>query len=272
MSRTSLVKATILLLLALKIASLWLGAASGNLPDWFPRVYDSSLYLLIGGFVLAEGGELRDYNIESLALILFLAFSTFLRVEIRGGNTLIATLLRLGDWLVAGVILLKLLRKEIAFSPPSGKDFGWIGAGLLASVALSVPAAYLMLRFPSEFQLTTSALSFFSSLGRVLGVFLYELSSAAVPEEFIFRGLLWGYLVRRNGKVGQAWVIQGLAFWLFHLEQMKAAPFVFWIIIPLCTALYSVLAWRSKGLTASILAHGVLDTFPLVFATLLAST
>jgi membrane protease YdiL (CAAX protease family) len=84
-------------------------------------------------------------------------------------------------------------------------------------------------------------------------------------EEFIFRGFLWGYLIRFGMTEWKLIVLQGIAFWFIHLGSITN-PSAFFIVIPISTVLFSYLRKSSNSLFPPIIAHLLLNTL-IVLAT-----
>lgn len=76
-----------------------------------------------------------------------------------------------------------------------------------------------------------------------------------VFEEYLFRGVLWGYL--RSQGVGEykILVIQAILFWLSHYQALLDGSLSFWTTIPFAGVILGLLALRSKSLTTGIVTH-----------------
>ena len=93
---------------------------------------------------------------------------------------------------------------------------------------------------------------------------IYDLSYVAPIEEILFRGLLWGYLVRVGWKEDKVFWFQAVLFWISHISRIEY-PVSFFITIPISTIVFSILVRYSKQLFPSIIAHTVLNTLvPIV--------
>ncbi len=84
----------------------------------------------------------------------------------------------------------------------------------------------------------------------ILLLFGAAVLTAAVCEEFLFRGLLLQLLRRRSGWL-VAIVFSALLFAVFHLNPVVLAP------VGLVGAYLAVLVWRSGSLYPAILAHAL---------------
>jgi membrane protease YdiL (CAAX protease family) len=237
--------------------------------DWLEPIYVSFLYILISSFLLASYEPLDDYHINTFSIILLILFGTIFRFDIVNNNDL-GILLKGINWVFAGLLLLKFIRHEFVL-PSSGKNtFTWAAIGLGTGLCLSIPFAYLAVHKP-DFNIGQINRTQYASLMFIMKTLAYIGSGTAIPEEFVFRGLLWGYLTKIKYPDKQAFAIQAIVTWLFHFDRIVSSPIAFWIIVPVGTLAFSLLVWRSRSLASSIMAHMVLDTFQIVFEALFAS-
>ena len=84
----------------------------------------------------------------------------------------------------------------------------------------------------------------------VLMLFVAAVITAAVCEEFLFRGLILQLLRRRSGW-GPAIVGSAALFGIYHLNPVVLLP------VALVGAYLAVLVWRSGSLYPAMLAHGL---------------
>ncbi len=85
---------------------------------------------------------------------------------------------------------------------------------------------------------------------------LYFLAYAGVTEEPLFRGFLWGLLRRAGWRDVWAWLLQTGLFALAHIYYLRQTPLAFWVIVPSGALLLGLLAWRSRSIATSLVAHG----------------
>lgn len=100
-----------------------------------------------------------------------------------------------------------------------------------------------------------------ASLAIFLYLFITQLNNAAIIEEPLFRGFLWGTLRKSKVKEITIFIIQLLLFWLAHIYYIVQSPFSFWVVVPVSACLLGVLVMKSKTLTTSTLAHGIINSF-----------
>jgi membrane protease YdiL (CAAX protease family) len=94
--------------------------------------------------------------------------------------------------------------------------------------------------------------------------FLYALTLVAPFEEIIWRGVFWGQLRKWNVNENRIIWLQGVLFWLLHGWQIFT-PITFFITIPTCTLIFSLLIKHSKQLFPSIVSHTLINTFAPIF-------
>ncbi len=86
-----------------------------------------------------------------------------------------------------------------------------------------------------------------------------QLGSAAIYEEPLFRGFLWGYLRQRGWKDLPILLVQAGLFWLSHPVHAVLYPLSFWVICPLAGLLLGLIAWRARDIAPSMFAHGLIN-------------
>jgi membrane protease YdiL (CAAX protease family) len=82
---------------------------------------------------------------------------------------------------------------------------------------------------------------------------------AAPLEEFVFRGFLWGYLLKIGISMKKAMWIQIVMFWSSHIFEIGNIPF-FMITLPIGTYFFSYLRKQSNNLSPSIMSHLLFNT------------
>lgn len=95
--------------------------------------------------------------------------------------------------------------------------------------------------------------------GTLLALCLGQLCTAAVAEEPLFRGFLWGFLREYNCPDGWIVLIQMALFMLGHSYYLATLPFSFWVVVPVAALLLGLIAWRSRSVSYSMVAHGILN-------------
>jgi membrane protease YdiL (CAAX protease family) len=94
-----------------------------------------------------------------------------------------------------------------------------------------------------------------------------QMMNAAVMEEPLFRGFLWGYLRRWNLSNPIIWLIQGSLFWLAHIYYLGQVPFSFWLLVPSAGLIFGWLAWRSHSIAPGLLTHTLVNGLTMIVST-----
>ncbi len=89
-------------------------------------------------------------------------------------------------------------------------------------------------------------------------MFLYHLGASAVMEEPLFRGFLWGILRKAGWKDFWTWVFQAVLFDFSHIYYWKVFPISI-LSVFLAGLFFGLLAWRSKSISTSIVAHSIIN-------------
>ncbi|HUH96957.1 MAG TPA: hypothetical protein VLZ89_06340, partial [Anaerolineales bacterium] len=170
--------------------------------DWMMPTFASAEYILIGIFMLIAWDTLAEYNIDSLSLVLFIVLGTIFRLDASPSGDL-GSCLRVVAWVAAGILLFRAPRKGTPFSFPRTSTFAWAIVGLVSGVLLAMPMSYLTVHSPG-FRNLAGDPSLYTSVRYVAQEFAIQGSNVAIQEEYIFRGLLLGYLGKLLGNQKRA--------------------------------------------------------------------
>ena len=88
---------------------------------------------------------------------------------------------------------------------------------------------------------------------------IYQMGTAALAEEPLFRGFMWGTLRQLGCTDLVICFIQGALFAVGHLYYLFSAPYSFWVLVPTAALLLGVIAWRSRSILFSMIAHAILN-------------
>jgi hypothetical protein len=165
-------------------------------------------------------------------------------------------------WAGAGVLLVYLLFRRPPALKPQAADGGWLLAGLLVGVLTAS-----VLAFPMAVQNRLAGIPLPlrpTWWGFVLQPFppevLRQLGYAAVTEEPLFRGFLWGCLHRAGWGHPRILLVQAGLFLVAHIYYLKTQPLMFWVNIPVAALVLGGLAWRSRSIAPGMAAHAALNT------------
>lgn len=90
-------------------------------------------------------------------------------------------------------------------------------------------------------------------------LFITQLSNAALSEEPLFRGFIWGYLRKRNWKEYWILLFQAFIFSLGHIYYLPKLPIAF-LGTFVAGLVLGFIVWKSKNISASIVAHGLINS------------
>jgi len=233
--------------------------------------FEIGTYLLVAIFLIWESHSLQEYHVNTLAIwmvILFKPLETIYQSVMTQFSSSMAfpmafpSFPSLFIWVIALGLLVhfrsRLFQKE-AVAP---RDWKWVLIGGLAGLA-----AILITAYPFSFQIPPLNLPggysvssvLVSSLASGLAMVPYQIGYAAVSEEPVFRGFLWGTLRKSGWRDGWIWLFQAGLFLLAHLYYINTMPISFWIIVPVGGLVLGWLAWRSRSIATSMAAHGVMN-------------
>jgi hypothetical protein len=150
--------------------------------------------------------------------------------------------------------------------PISSAGLRWLLIAMGAGLATS-----LVLGFPFSFQVPAQVLSMWrESLKEVPVSFIYQIGYAGVIEEPVFRGFLWGYLIKLNWSDRRIWLVQAGLFTLAHIYYINTYPISFFVIVPVGALALGYLAWKSRSVATSMVAHGMMNATGFTIGMLIA--
>ena len=222
---------------------------------WTGPVYEVLTYFLIGFLIWWEHAQLKAYHLDFWAILIIVIFkplSVFL-LPVMGMSEHPLALPHLPGIaiLIIAVILFGLiLWRKINIGTPDKQ--GLFGYSFWAAwlVILFVVYGILMIRYlgypvpPDPGKIAWLAP-------------FYQLGYAAVAEEPLFRGFLWGGL--KSAKVKEHWIllIQAFLFMIAHIHLLDTPqPALFFGITFVNAVLFGLIVWRSRTLAASMGMHG----------------
>lgn len=272
--------ALILGLLALRYSVTAARILLGEPPEWFIPAFDIANYFLIALFLIMRRNSLAGVQISALALwgiILFKPILTLIQALYQFLDPSFTFILAFPKfpglvlWGIAGALFFVFRSQLLSKGAIQRQDWKAVGMGLLVGLGLVLITAY-----PGSFTVGSpnpvSKSTILASMLQGAATIPYQLGYAAVTEEPVFRGFLWGYLRKTGWRDVWIWLFQAALFTLAHLYYVKSAPLMFWFSVPVGGLALGWLAWRSRTITTSMTAHGVVNglsrTMEFVFAAL----
>lgn len=253
----------VLLLLRLPY-SIVLTYVSASSSGWGAAIYQLATYGLTAALIWLERDDLGAVHLDAWALALIVLFKPVqtLLLLYWGIDTPLtfphpASLL---IWVIAVSLPVALILDGHKPAPVTGTASLWLTAGLLTGFAISAATAVDVFRH-AENLVPLPSVSASTGL-----VFFYQIGFAAVSEEPLFRGFLWGYLRRLGIREAWVWLAQALLFMIAHLYFVDALQFRFWILVPGSALIFGLFAWRTRSIAPGMLAHAAINSGIYVLA------
>ncbi len=217
-------------------------------------------YLITAILIWRERDHLSIFFIGKLAVLLFILSKPYQVLIWLLGLAPYVKIYIVVLFLPVSIVLLVALWKARPLSisnPPHLLHSSAVA--ILAGIAFGVFTAYI-----NTFQAFEQGYS--TSIKDLFLVPSVQLGNAAVYEEPLFRGFLWGYLRQRGWNNLPILLVQAGLFWLSHPVLATLYPFSFWIIVPLAGLLLGLIAWRARDIAPGMFAHGLIDGLGQVVA------
>lgn len=217
--------------------------------------YQMLTYLFIALLIWLEVKHLEIYNFNGITLIVWMVFRAVFWPSTRQGWFIVLEALFFSMVVIVLVIKLFIAGMNDKFKV-SVKDVVWVIFGLAVGLGIGYSQIYIANIYPiKEIFQDSQPMMFVYSI-------LYQLSNAAIDEEPLFRGFLWGYLRRRGWKDPIIWIFQALLFWISHINYWGRSSF--WFTLPFLGLFLGLLAWRSRSVATSMAAHAGYNSWKLL--------
>ncbi len=233
-------------------------------PYLLSPVFELSTYLLTVSLIWWERARLADFHIDTLAIAIIIFLKPIETLILATFQNSIGTILPLAFpripslviWITAIGLLLALLHQQPKVFNIQRKTIIWLIIGVLAGIVTATLLAY-PLSFQIEGNNHPDTLPPFNLDLIFIQGFVYQLGFAAVTEEPLFRGFLWGYLRKARWREVWIWLFQAGLFWLGHIYYLNKSPILFWLIVPINALVFGILAWRSRSIATSMVVHAI---------------
>jgi membrane protease YdiL (CAAX protease family) len=226
---------------------------------WVVPLFEIGTYFIYAILLLWERDNLIDYHIDKLALII-LIFGKPLEIFMRLEN-IPFTYPKLNSiyylYLVISLVLLISILITRPKLPTLKKELiKWLLFGSIAGITLGILFGNIIKLNLGE------GTAGYATIKLIILLPIQQMLYAGVIEEPFFRGYLWGVLKKLGIREVWVWLIQAVLFWIAHLyylinNNLVNTGFSFWFIIPVGSLIFGLLAWRSRSISTSIIAHGL---------------
>jgi membrane protease YdiL (CAAX protease family) len=243
-------------------------------PEWVQPTFEIMTYLLTAFLIWWEREKLSFFHIDTMAVVIIILFkpleTLILAVWSFDSNPLaFPKPLSLVVWIIALGLAIALKLSQVKLPKIQIVSFKFFAVGTLIGIAYAILFAY-----PMSLQINQSTLKTGPEFLPILGIFLmsfaYQIGYAAVTEEPLFRGFLWGHLRGFGWKEGRIWIFQAGLFSLAHIYYVNRDPISFWFIVPMGALVLGLLAWRTRSITTSMAAHGASNALTRFFGNIVA--
>ncbi len=224
--------------------------------SWADALFQVGTYVLTAVLIWWERRRLADFHIDRLAILIILLLKPlqmiFLMTRRDGHAFPFWGMVTIWTTAIALFIVLRGSRPNLPRLRAASVKWFVVGAGTGVLTAI-------VLGYPTSLQLNTIQIPASPGLPMFLFDaafdFVYQLGYAAVSEEPLFRGFLWGCLRKAGWREIWIWLFQSGLFMLGHLYYLHKYDVSFYVIIPLGALVYGFVAWRSRSIAASMAAH-----------------
>jgi membrane protease YdiL (CAAX protease family) len=209
-------------------------------------------YLCTGIFICKNIKSLYQYCISIPALILFL-LSPIASIICNSNDP--TALVRIA---MAVVFVIYLYRKRHLINAVKN-DVKTILPNCLITIACIFITTFLF-AYIRKFSGVESPVT----MSMLVNSLLFQFSFAAVMEEPLFRGFLWGSLIQSG--LSEIWicVVQALLFWLGHIYYINTG-LNFWVIIPIGSLVLGLIVMKTKSIAYSMATHTFMNSFGDIF-------
>lgn len=223
---------------------------------WADPCFQIGTYLLTAILIWWERSRLTEFHVDRLAIaiiVLLKPVQMIFLVNSKAGRAF-------PPWTAAIILatsiglLIALRRSRLDLPKIRAANLKWFvigaGAGVLTAIVLGYPTSLQINKSQLAAPPHLLLLLFEAAFG-----FVYQLGYAAVSEEPLFRGFLWGRLRKAGWKEVWIWLFQAGLFMLGHIYYLKNWLISFYILVPVGALVYGFVAWRSRSIAASMAAH-----------------
>jgi membrane protease YdiL (CAAX protease family) len=235
-------------------------------PEWLLPSEMFATYLLTAWLIYLQRNRLHEFHITACSIVLFITAPIFEpAVSYMTQNWIswpYSALFRIGVLVTAAFLAVFLWRYRHDVRARHDK-LSWIALAIVAGILFGLASGFYF-----EYQqfgrifVRDVILKSPSNLRDLVAVYCMQMMNAAVMEEPLFRGFLWGYLHARGMSDRRILLVQTLMFSVAHIYYLGVQPFSFWILVPSAGLMFGYLAWKSRSITPSLVAHSIVNSLP----------
>lgn len=226
-------------------------------PDWLDLLFFISSYLIIALLILEEKSSLDVSHIDKCSLFIFLVFGSLLRPI----DTSSLFLQWFGFIVFCGIaFMLFISLRRNKFKLSETRMIGlWIFIGIIVGGGRLIIFAILGGSYDNFPGLSAETIT------RIIFYFIYQLGNTTISEEFIYRGFLWGIMLRYGYENKWILLISSILFTFSHVDFFMRRKILSIIGLFVFSLLVGLSAWKSRSLVPCLIAHALTNTIANIF-------
>lgn len=213
-------------------------------------------YLLTALLIIWEKDELNDFNIGLSTIIIFVTVPILEPIYNIWclPSLLIPNLNFIWFQIITSVMLVIILcstRAQI-YIERKRDVLKWLLISIVVGTIYGIITGIIYRTFMPSTPVKATVPIFFS-------LFITQVRNAALTEEPLFRGFLWGYLRKRNWKEHSILLFQAFIFFIGHFYYLSSIPIAF-VETLISGLVFGLVVWKSKNMSTSIIVHGLYNS------------
>jgi membrane protease YdiL (CAAX protease family) len=246
-----------------------------DVPGWILPTFSVCTYALTAAFLVIASDSLTDFHVTPLAIwfiILFKPLETIYQATLYADLNSLLAFPRIPSLLIWGIALglaIRFRNTLFTWQVVNKREMRWIGIAIPLVLVEVLLTGYLQSIHLQPVEGLRKTIPF-ELLGGLVNI-PYQWGYAAVSEEPVFRGLLWGVLKKSGWRDVWIWLFQAGLFTLAHIDYLNGNPLMFFVIVPIGGIFLGWLAWRSRSIATSSVAHWISNGLFMVAANIIAS-
>lgn len=249
------------LLIRIVAANLVGALPSAELRAAAVQIVEVGMYATIGVMIYLARDDLVAFHMDGLSLAIFLLFGTLLRTSTRRNLSYVDIAAYVILYLISVALLVALWHHRGKRQSGRLRLMNWLLVGLIAGLGLLL--LELAPRMVQNYLAERLQLPQIPGLSLLPAWIVDAMGHSAILEEPVLRGFLWGHLRERGLGERRIWLVQTVAFWLAHIRYV-GQPYTFLIAVPVAGFVLGWLAWRSRSLAPSYIAHSLYNSIVLL--------